>query len=315
MRRFALLAMSVGFLFPVLQPAPAHAQAIRTWVSGTGDDLNPCSRTSPCKTFQGALAVTAINGEINCVNAGGYGTLSITQSVTIDCTGTFGSILAAGIPAITINIPTGSSADPLRTVRLRGLSLNGAGTSGGIGVRSGTRGINILAAAVVTIEDVVISDFAQQGVIDIRTVPGKLFVRNSVIRNNSGVGVAVAASGGTNVVSLENVHSLNNLYGLAITTGNQVKATRSLFAGNSSTGVEVDTGAAVGLEHCTVNFNGVGLEANASATLAIADIDLSFNTTGITGTVISFGNNRIYSNTSAGTAPSVGAASTDHGQQ
>ena len=59
MRRIALLALAVGFLAPLLASAPAHAQATRTWVSGVGDDVNPCSRTAPCKTFAGAISKTA----------------------------------------------------------------------------------------------------------------------------------------------------------------------------------------------------------------------------------------------------------------
>src|SRR3977135_1450404 len=47
MRRIALLALVVGFLTPFLVSAPAQAQATRTWVSGFGDDVNPCSRTAP----------------------------------------------------------------------------------------------------------------------------------------------------------------------------------------------------------------------------------------------------------------------------
>jgi hypothetical protein len=73
MRRFALLTLAVGLLLPALASAPAHAQATRTWVSGVGDDANPCSRTAPCKTFAGAISKTAAAGEINCLDPGGFG--------------------------------------------------------------------------------------------------------------------------------------------------------------------------------------------------------------------------------------------------
>src|SRR3978361_1340781 len=79
---------------------PAYAQATRTWVSGVGDDANPCSRTAPCKTFAGAISKTAIGGEINCIDPGGFGAVTITKSLTIDCRGTNGSILAANVPGI-----------------------------------------------------------------------------------------------------------------------------------------------------------------------------------------------------------------------
>lgn len=74
----ALIALSLSL-------SPASAQASRTWVSGVGDDANPCSRTAPCKTFAGAISKTATNGEINCLDPGGFGAITITKSITIDC--------------------------------------------------------------------------------------------------------------------------------------------------------------------------------------------------------------------------------------
>src|ERR1700685_513484 len=63
---------------------PANAQATRTWVSGVGDDANPCSRTAPCKTFAGAISKTSNCGEIDALDPGGFGALTITKSITID---------------------------------------------------------------------------------------------------------------------------------------------------------------------------------------------------------------------------------------
>src|SRR3954471_3396496 len=104
MRRIAFLAIAAGCLVPLLASAPASAQATRTWVSGVGDDANPCSRTAPCKTFAGAISKTAAAGEINCLDPGGYGTLTITKSMTVNCSSyTLGSVLAAGTNGININ--------------------------------------------------------------------------------------------------------------------------------------------------------------------------------------------------------------------
>src|SRR6266480_5177096 len=100
----------------------AQAQATRTWVSGVGDDLNPCSRTAPCKTFAGAISKTAAGGEISVLDPGGFGAVTITKSITIDGTGMLGSILAAGTTGININM-TGT-ADAAKSVRLRGLTIN-----------------------------------------------------------------------------------------------------------------------------------------------------------------------------------------------
>ena len=107
------LKIFVFFIFVFAFTTVAQAQASRTWVSGVGDDVNPCSRTAPCKTFAGAISKTAANGEINCLDPGGYGTVTITKSMTIDCEDTQGSILASLVNGVIVN---GSGI----SVRLRG---------------------------------------------------------------------------------------------------------------------------------------------------------------------------------------------------
>lgn len=309
MRRIALFTLLIGFLAPVLMSAPAHAQATRTWVSGVGDDNNTsfgCSRSAPCKTFAGAISQTDTNGEIDCIDPGGFGNVTITKSITIDCSGTFGGIVSGGVNGITINLT--ASPDPLKSVVLRGLNINGAGGGG----QAGLKGVSILSATLVTLDNVVIMNFTQQGVADVRTAPGRLFIKNSVIRNNGGVGILAAGTSGTNV-SIENTHSINNAYGLATGAGNAVKITRSVFSGNS-VGIEGDTGAQVGVDSTTVNFNGIGLQTSGS--IWFANTDISFNSSAaISGPTVSFGDNRIYANVAAGTPPTVGAASTDHSKQ
>src|SRR5881398_98002 len=101
--RFAIRTLAF-VTFTLAFTSLVHAQATRTWVSGVGNDANPCSRTAPCKTFAGAISKTFINGEIDCLDPGGYGAVTIAKSITIDCTGTFGSILASGTTGVTINI-------------------------------------------------------------------------------------------------------------------------------------------------------------------------------------------------------------------
>ena len=112
----------------VLASASANAQATRTWVSGVGDDANPCSRTAPCKTFAGAISQTAKDGEISVLDPGGYGTVTITKSITINGTNGagYGSILASLATGVIINIT--DPADVRRTVRLIALDINGTGS-------------------------------------------------------------------------------------------------------------------------------------------------------------------------------------------
>src|SRR5919204_3447391 len=119
-------------LIALALPASASAQASRTWVSGVGDDANPCSRTAPCKTFAGAISKTANGGEINCLDPGGFGGVTITKSLTIKCQYTEGGVLVSGTNAIVVN------AAATDTVTLRGLDINGIGT--------GLNGIRVLAA-------------------------------------------------------------------------------------------------------------------------------------------------------------------------
>jgi len=127
----------------------ANAQATRTWVSGVGDDANPCSRTAPCKTFAGAISKTATGGEINVIDPGGFGAVTITKSITIDGAGTQAGILALNTNGIIIN---GAGA----TVNLRNLSIDGAGGTIGNGIR-------ILQAGGVNIDNVTLMNFAGSG--------------------------------------------------------------------------------------------------------------------------------------------------------
>lgn len=163
----------------------AQAQApgaTRTWVSGVGDDVNPCSRTAPCKTFAGAILKTQAGGEISVLDPGGYGILIIRKPITIDGTGMLSSVLGgAGTTGITIDL--GQIKDPsMSPVRLRGLSINGLGT--------GVNGINVIIAGPVSVEDCVIDGFKSNG---INVASGRVFVRNTTIRNNVTAGITVTA--------------------------------------------------------------------------------------------------------------------------
>src|SRR5436853_7870893 len=109
----------VGTLFVLVSASAARAQATRTWVSGVGDDANPCSRTAPCKTFAGAISKTAAAGEISVLDPGGFGTVTITKSITIDGDGTLAGVLASLSNGVTV-----SNLAPANTVvTLRNLSI------------------------------------------------------------------------------------------------------------------------------------------------------------------------------------------------
>eukprot|EP01037_Dinobryon_pediforme_P035428 gene35428-41808_t len=111
--------------------APAFAQATRTWISGVGDDANPCSRTAPCKTFAGAISKTAAGGEINLIDSGGFGGVTITKSITLRAVGVEAGILVAGTNGIVIN------AAATDKVVLEGLDFEGLKNTGSVPPLSG----------------------------------------------------------------------------------------------------------------------------------------------------------------------------------
>jgi len=197
----------------------ARAQATRTWVSGVGDDVHPCSRTAPCKTFAGAISKTATGGEISVLDPGGFGSVTITKSITIDGTGSLSSILGAGTTGININIT--SASDTAKSVRIRGLTINGAG--------SGIHGIRVIAADKVSIEDSVIDGFNTNGV---TVQAGTVFVRNTVIRNNAGAGISVAPGGAQAALSDSSV--IFNGTGLGGPAGSVVSFSNVVLFGNKS---------------------------------------------------------------------------------
>ena len=304
----------LSFVFAVC--TIAQAQATRTWVSGVGDDVNPCSRTAPCKTFAGAISKTFINGEIDCLDPGGFGTLTATKSITLDGTGTFGSILASGTTGIIINIAVNAN-DPLRTVTIRGLSINGAGASGAVGTRTGINGINVTSngAAAVFVEDCVIFKFSQNG-INVTNVPNNfnLYIRNSVIRDNGLAGVSMSSSNASFFMrgSFENSHFKGNQNGINAGANSRISADNCSLSGNTNAGAlakSVSAGivAVVNLSNCQVSANAVhGVQAGGAGTLATSIVRLNKNhitgsgtdgiNIGASGEVDTYGNNQIFGN-------------------
>lgn len=184
--RFVMTSLSVVVVLMAMS-AIASAQATRTWVSGVGDDANPCSRTAPCKTWAGAISKTAVGGEIDALDPGGFGGVTITKSITLDgCC--ISSILVAGTPAITVNIAAGNPSDPKRRATIRHLTLQGSD--------SGTKGINVIAALSVHVENCFIQNFTQEGIrVALAETGGYLGVKDTNITNCS-VGIDISTTVG-----------------------------------------------------------------------------------------------------------------------
>jgi hypothetical protein len=210
---------------------PAHAQASRTWVSGVGDDANPCSRTAPCQTFAGAISKTAAPGEINCLDPGDFGAVTITKAMTILCDPVSnGGVISVGAASITV---TAGTTDK---VVLEGLNL--------AGVEAGTNGVQVNSGAAVYILRCTIRDFNGNGVNVTSTTAGtRVFIEDSFIENNAG-GVNVQGSGVGNSASIANtlIDGNVNFAVQAAGTGNAIGLVQAILSG-SPAGVILSSGA------------------------------------------------------------------------
>ena len=252
MRTSLLMALITAGCLLMANADPARAQATRTWVSGVGDDVNPCSRTAPCKTFAGAISKTAAVGEINCLDPGGFGAVTITKSITIDCGATFASILAAGSNGIIVN---GANI----VVSIRNLSINGAGT--------GVVGINFISGLSLEVHNVNIFAFAAGSAAGIRFAPNtansSLLVKDSTIRTNgispsTGGGIVVQPAGGNAVVMIERTTISNNLGTgvLSSGTGSVVRINNSVITGNGTGVASTGGGVLRSYKNNAINGNG-----------------------------------------------------------
>jgi len=305
MNRNTVSALILAFA-TTLFAVPANAQQTRTWVSGNGSDGDPCSRFLPCKTFAGALTKTSINGEISCVDGGGYGPVVINKSVTIDCTGTYASILAGGAvgtTGVTVNIAS-SADDPHRSVRIRGLSINGTGAVGTAGTRTGIDGIRVVQASSVLVEDVVIGEFTQQGVEVAASATVNLTLDNVIIRNANGAGILLATSGGQVVASLNNVRVDGTPIGLSA-SGLTRANLRNVMLGHNTTGLRTQNADnIVNVDNMKVSFSTAGVQSSAGSTIRIANSTITQNVTGLFpngGSIVSMADNSLTGITTDGT--------------
>lgn len=298
-----LLAFAGVVTLGGLAATPASAQATRTWVSGVGDDVNPCSRTAPCKTFAGAISKTAAGGEINCLDPGGFGAVSIIKSMTISCPYTEGGALAGG-NGITVNLP--SSTD---VVYIRGLDI--------FGVNPPTHGIRMIGQGTLHVEDSVIRRFNATNSIGISIAPtglnSEVYIRNTTIAEtgnaNTGAGIeARPGVGGSVQVVLDNVRVLNTAR-----DGVRVDATNgavTMTIENSDISGHVQGLAVLNQPNAArvminntifTNNTVVGVVVSgAQSTARIANSTITGNAAGVltasSGSILSYGNNRLDGN-------------------
>jgi hypothetical protein len=288
--------------------APAAAQASRTWVSGVGDDVNPCSRTAPCKTFAGAISKTASGGEINCLDPGGYGTLTITKAISIVCDYTEGGVAASGTTGMVINAGIND------VVLLSGLDIQGFGT--------GTNGIKFNSGGALHVRKTLIRGFTGFGIAfepstnayfyaddvtlaangstsagggilvrPVSTGSARLAITNAQLERNGSVGVRLDNSAGTGsgiFATIENADIDGSVDGLVTVSPLANPSLRAMIVDSEVTnssgfGIRTDgSGVILGVANTTITNNGTGVSA-------------------VNGSILgTYQNNRLNSNTSDG---------------
>jgi hypothetical protein len=306
MRKIALAFAILGTtLTTALYTAPAHAQATRTWVSGVGDDANPCSRTAPCKTFAGAISKTAAGGEIDALDPGGFGALTITKSITIDggggqvasvlVSGTNGFVVAAGTTDVVI----------IKNLRFQGLLGNGSNPGG-----AGINGIKVITAGQVDIDNCEIYGFNNNGIDVELNSTGFVQVLHTQLFNNKGNGIFATTSSGAAVVQVYGSTVVNtNSAGTQLGGGVLAGVNSFITVGNTnfqdlSYGAQVQAGGNLNVDTSLFSSTTNGILTNGGTAAAASNNSFYSGVAfGGTGTVNTANNNKI------GGAATVGSAS------
>jgi hypothetical protein len=312
------LLAALAFAAMAFYAMPAAAQATRTWVSGVGDDANPCSRTAPCKTFAGAISKTAAGGIINCLDPGGFGTVTITKSMTIDCTGINAGLLASGgIPGITINAAASDK------VTLRNLDIESTALT------PGNFGVNVLSAATVLVDHCRIWGFKSSGGAGIRVSPPtnavELHVKDTIIYDNgslnTGGGILLTPASGVAVKgSLSRVELRDNAHGInSAATGTpniRMHGVDVVLSGNGFDGIH-SVNPAVGGAIASFFFDrssfvgngGYGVYADGTSYVVLGNSTITYNSTGVGivngASVYTYGNNQNDANIGGNGAPNA----------
>jgi Right handed beta helix region/Collagen triple helix repeat (20 copies) len=265
LKTIQILGAAAALCAVLALPSAAFAVATRTFVSGVGDDANPCSRSAPCKTFAGAITQTSAGGEINVLDPGGFGAVTITEPISIISDSILAGVLVSGTNGIVVDVPAGDD------VTIEGLDLNGVGGAG-------LSGILIDGAGSVTLKDDEIYGFSDDGVQLDNTHPGSLFIENSSIYNNGSAGIGAEYSGADQNITVSNSEITGNECGISLgadfSTGGCNSATTpsgtltaslldNNIAGNTEVGIEANgSSAAAEFYSNNVTGNGTGIESD-----------------------------------------------------
>ena len=312
MNRTSYAGLIAVAVFTLTDSAAFAQSQLRTWVSGTGDDVNPCSRIAPCKTFQGAIGKTAAHGQVNCLDSAGFGIVTIIKAISIICDTTEGGVLVNGNDAVSIR------AGATDIVYLSGLDVEG-GNSNSIGV-------NFVSGGALHIVNSKVRGFNTAGVwVQPSTGVSEIYVVNSTISDNSGGNLLLAPTGtGSIEGSLRNVSLLNGgVYGLkadgsagsTASSSINVGVADSTISGNGAGGVvaaSAGSPVSVMVENSTIMGNTQGVTASGTAgsiAIRVGGSIVSGNGTGFKAAgvaqVVSYKNNYVDGNTSLGSFTSI----------
>ncbi|HXA86114.1 MAG TPA: hypothetical protein VNZ47_13620 [Candidatus Dormibacteraeota bacterium] len=271
-----------------------QGQASRTWVSGVGDDANPCSRTAPCKTFAGAISKTAVGGEIDVLDPGGFGAVTITKGITIDGGGgQVASVLVNGTNGIVV------AAQPGDVVILRNLRINGIknGSNGGLS------GVRFISGGTLIVDKCEIFGFLNNGVDVALGASASVWVTNTNIENIGGTGIAATTTAGVTTVGVENVRVLQSNKGIESGNHSRVTVNASFVQNAASIGMQADGDAIITVNNSEIDLNGSGIQTGPGAGIAfVSNSQVAYNTNGFNnqaGTFNTYGNNRVHDNTNA----------------
>ncbi len=204
--------------------------AVRTWVSGVGDDRNTCGRVDPCLTLAAALSKTIAGGEIDVLDPGDFGPAIITSGITIDGRGGGRAALSgSGTSSIVVN------AGPSDVVILRNLSFNDPTSS----VVPGINGISFLSGQALHVENSIVSGFSGNGIDFEPANGGSLFLKNVITRGNGKAGVYVAGGLAPANATIAKSRSIKNAVGFQIAGNAKMSLYRSTASQNSDAGLLV----------------------------------------------------------------------------
>lgn len=256
-----------------------HAQLARTYVSRVGNNLNPCTRTLPCRQINRGIDAVQPGGEVVVLDTANYQGFTVNKAVSITASPDASPAITVVSGNTAIVIDAGSSD----VVNIRGITVNGLR-----GTQDPSFGADIESAAAVHFQD---CNFLNLG-IGVTAGGFPVSIKNTTFRGN-GSGIQVVST----KALLEDCRFENNGTGLFVGAGGRVTAIDCLAFGNwrGFYAGTVREATDLNLERCNATNNDTGIHADAGVVVRVANSTITNNTVGLAA----FGNGQIVSRTPA----------------